>query len=60
MQAIRAAALRRAWRKKLCAHPELEKEYHLDTPTGDYVCTTCGKTFTAKEARQWRKLKKNR
>ncbi len=60
MQAIKAAALRRAWRKKVCTHPELEREYHLDNPTGDYVCTTCGKTFTAYEARQQRRQKQHK
>lgn len=62
MQAIKAAALRRDWRKKSCTHREIEKEYHLDTPTGDYVCTRCGKSFTAHEARQHgqAKSKKNK
>ena len=52
MQAIKAAGLRRDWRKKTCHHREIEKEYHLDNATGDYVCTTCGRLFTASEARQ--------
>jgi hypothetical protein len=29
---------------KGCAHRTFEKEYYLDTPTGQYACTLCGQT----------------
>jgi len=44
MQSEKAAELRRAWGDKPCDHPDLEKEYSLGADTGDYVCTTCGKS----------------
>lgn len=42
MQMRDAAALRQRWGDKPCEHPRLDKEYHLGSATGDYVCTTCG------------------
>ena len=47
MQIWEVAALRRAWERKgnpPCQHPELDREYYLGANTGDYVCTTCGKS----------------
>jgi hypothetical protein len=29
-----------------CAHPAFEPEYYLGTPTSDYVCTLCGRSFS--------------
>ena len=58
MQAKKAARLRRLWMDKgnpPCDHPELDKEYYLGAQTGDYVCTTCGQTFTPDEAEVIRK-----
>lgn len=47
--------LRKAWGGKPCNHEHVEKETHKD-PDGfdvwdhsDYVCTTCGETFTKEE-----------
>jgi len=42
MQTDEAMALQRAWGDKPCSHPHLVKEFYLGSPTGDYVCTTCG------------------
>ena len=42
MQTQKAAQLRAASKGTPCSHPHLDKEYHLGTATGDYVCTTCG------------------
>lgn len=45
MQMEKAEELREKWIKKgnfLCEHVHIEKEYHLGTATGDYVCTSCG------------------
>lgn len=44
MKMSEAAELREMYRGMPCEHQNLEKEYHLGTATGDYVCTTCGKT----------------
>ncbi|MBS1506051.1 MAG: hypothetical protein JSS79_05335 [Bacteroidetes bacterium] len=32
-----------------CTHPELDKEYYLGSSTGDWVCTTCGESFSEQE-----------
>jgi transposase-like protein len=37
-------------RPAACSHPRLEKERYLGAQTGDYVCTSCKKTFTEEEA----------
>jgi hypothetical protein len=29
-----------------CAHPAFEPEIYLGTPTSEYVCTLCGKSFS--------------
>jgi hypothetical protein len=42
MQLNEARELQRMRRGIPCKHHEIEKEYHLGTDTGDYVCTTCG------------------
>lgn len=52
-----AARLRKAWGNRRCSHPNLEKEYHRGLSTGDYACTTCGKSawgsdWAEKEAEQ--------
>lgn len=54
MQMKKAKALREAWGGKPCDHPDLEKEYHLGAQSEDYVCTTCGESFTKQEAQQIR------
>jgi hypothetical protein len=49
MQFDKANSLRESWGNKPCSHPHLEKEYYLSSDTTDYVCTTCGETFTRAE-----------
>jgi len=49
MQMKEAERLRKHWEAKgnpACDHPYLDKEYIEGFHTGDYVCTTCGKSFT--------------
>lgn len=56
MQLKEALELQRQWGNKPCNHPRVEKEYHLATSTGDYVCTTCGATGSD---RHWNKKEKS-
>ncbi len=49
MQYYEAEELRKEWQGKPCNHENVEKEYHLGSHTGDYVCTVCGKEFTSRE-----------
>lgn len=30
-----------------CEHPRLAKEFNAKEPTGDYVCTQCGRPLSA-------------
>ncbi len=43
MQMSEALKLQKAWGKKPCDHPHVEKEYDLGAHTGDWVCTRCGR-----------------
>ena len=48
IQLKEANELRKRWKKlgnKSCDHTTREKEYHLGTVTGDYICTQCGEAF---------------
>jgi peptide methionine sulfoxide reductase MsrB len=49
MQRKKATALKQEWGDKPCTHPAFAKEYDLGERTGNYVCTTCGSTFTFRE-----------
>ena len=49
MQRKKATLLRQEWSDKPCTHPTFAKEYDLGERTGNFVCTTCGKTFTFRE-----------
>jgi hypothetical protein len=49
MQRKKATALKQEWGDKPCTHPAFAKEYDLGERTGNYVCTTCGATFTFRE-----------
>lgn len=42
MQMTEALELQKEWGDKPCNHPQVVKEYHLGTQTGDRVCTRCG------------------
>lgn len=44
MQMKEAIELRKLWSGRTCDHPDLDKEYDLGSATGDYVCTTCGRS----------------
>lgn len=48
MQFEDAQRLREEWGNNPCSHPTISKEYMLGTGTGDYVCTTCGRTSSDK------------
>lgn len=50
MQLEKAKKLKTEWGDKHCEHPDLAKEYHLGSATGDFVCTTCGE---AGSGRNW-------
>jgi len=49
VQRKKASLLRQEWGDKACTHPAFAKEYDLGERTGNFVCTTCGKTFTFRE-----------
>lgn len=49
MQHDKAKRLREKWGGKPCNHPSFEKEYYLGSDTMDFVCTTCGETFTREQ-----------
>jgi hypothetical protein len=44
MQMDEPARLRKDWGDKPCDHKSLDKEYHLGSATGDYVCKQCGRS----------------
>jgi len=50
MQRELGAALRQVWGDKPCEHPALDTESYRGALTGQYLCTTCGRTFTPEEA----------
>lgn len=45
MQVADSDTLRKTWGNKVCEHREVEREFYLETPTGQFVCAACGKTF---------------
>ena len=45
MQVSDTANLQRMWGTKDCSHADVEKEFSLDIPTGQYTCVKCGQTF---------------
>ncbi|MBN2295776.1 MAG: hypothetical protein JXM70_25315 [Pirellulales bacterium] len=49
MQYYEAEQLRKEWQGKPCSHENVEKEYHLGSHTGDYVCTICGQEFAGRQ-----------
>lgn len=40
--------------------PDLYKEYHYGSQTGDCVCITCGRSFTKQEIKELSKAKENK
>jgi hypothetical protein len=52
VQMDEADSVRRQWEqagRPACAHEKLDREYYLGSNTGDYVCLTCGETFSPAE-----------
>lgn len=52
VQMSEVARIRRDWvaaGSPPCAHPVLDKEYHLSAATGDYSCLSCGEDFSREE-----------
>jgi len=60
MQFDKAKSLREEWGNKPCDHASFEKEYYLGTDTSDYVCSTCGETFTRQEKQEIEEVKMKR
>ena len=56
MQMDEARKLNKKNGDKECDHPELTKEYHKGSATGDFVCTLCGESGYG---RDWAKNKKD-
>lgn len=54
MEMRQAYVLRYRWGDKPCLHPKFTLQFYQGMPTGDYVCTTCGREFTKKEVRALR------
>lgn len=57
MDIKKAKALREAWGDKPCKHPDFSKEsisgligtQFIESKTGEYICTQCGRTFSRNE-----------
>jgi hypothetical protein len=45
MEYKKVLQLRKDWANKPCTHPRLENEYCLGKPTGNKVCSVCGKAI---------------
>ena len=60
MEMRQAYVLRYRWGEKPCLHVKFEVQFYQGMPTGDYVCTTCGREFTKKEARVLREVRRAR
>ena len=51
----RSLRLRQDWAMKgnpPCSHSVLDHEYYWGKNTGNYICTTCGRSFTREEWEQ--------
>jgi hypothetical protein len=60
MQMKDAFELQKEWKRKgnpHCTHPNVEREYHLGSHTGDNVCTTCGAYVNLEKSRRKSKKK---
>jgi hypothetical protein len=58
MEMRQAYMLRYRWGDKPCLHPKFEVQFYQGMPTGDYVCTTCGREFAKQEVRALREARK--
>ncbi|GIU55666.1 hypothetical protein NicSoilC12_14150 [Arthrobacter sp. NicSoilC12] len=41
-----------------CLHETVDKEYYLSDSTGDFICLSCGETFSRSEWKQIRETSK--
>lgn len=60
MQMSEIKKLKDSWGNKPCDHPELDKEYILGYQTGDYICTSCGESFLAEQAKKILEKRQNK
>ena len=51
--------LREAWGNLPCNHPQFIEERFGFWPTGEYICTQCGKNFTHDEKKSFESLDEN-
>jgi hypothetical protein len=58
MEMRQAYVLRNQWGDKPCLHPRFTPQSYQGIPTGDYVCTTCGREFSKQEVRALRGARK--
>jgi hypothetical protein len=52
VQMDRVAQIRQQWEasgRSPCAHSDFDREYYLGSNTGDYVCISCGESFSRDE-----------
>jgi transposase-like protein len=52
-----AVQIQQQWEAKgspPCDHPTVRREYYLGAATGDYICSTCGESFSRQEWREMR------
>jgi hypothetical protein len=58
MEMRQAYVLRAQWGDKPCLHPKFATQFYQGMPTGDFVCTTCGREFMRQEVRALRGARK--
>ena len=58
MEMRQAYVLRYQWGDKPCVHPQFTPQSYQGMPTGDFICTTCGREFGRKEVRALRGARK--
>ena len=58
MEMRQAYLVRYKWGYKPCLHLKFEVQFYQGMPTGDYVCTTCGREFAKQEVRALREARK--
>lgn len=58
MEMRQAYVLRYHWGDKPCLHIKFTPQSYQGMPTGDFVCTTCGREFSIKEVWALREARK--
>jgi hypothetical protein len=48
MEFEKALKLRKDWADRFCHHPNIEVEVHQGAPTGNKVCSVCGRVIYTK------------